>query len=90
MKSKSKVVAYILLNISTGRELDVLKYAKKLNGVTEARLVYGEYDGIVRVEVDEIKELDKVVLRLRAHDGVLRTVTLLSSEVNEYKMSEEA
>ena len=68
--------AWILFVIKVYNVLDELK---KLNGVTEARVVYGEYDIIVRMEVDSIKMLEKLVMNIRRIKGVLRSVTLISA-----------
>ena len=76
MDNNEKIVAYVILVVE---EYNVLDELKKLNGVTEARVVYGEYDIIVRMEVDSIKMLEKLVMNIRRIKGVLRSVTLISA-----------
>lgn len=74
------VVAYVLVNVEVGMENDVRdKIIEKFNkAVTEARITYGEYDIVVRVEVDSMKALETVVSGIRAIEGVRRTVTLIA------------
>ncbi len=75
--SEDKIIAYVLIVTSIGKEFDVLDKVNGLPGVTEAVIVYGEYDVVVRVEVDSMKEVDRVVTAIRNIPSVLRTVTLI-------------
>jgi DNA-binding Lrp family transcriptional regulator len=74
------VVAYILVNVEVGVENDVRdEIIRRFNrAVTEARITYGEYDIVVRVEVDSMKALETIVSSIRAIEGVRRTVTLIA------------
>ena len=72
-----KVVAYVLLNVSGGREYEIADEIRKVKGVTEAIVVYGEYDIVARIEADSMVMLDKAVSSLRRIEGVLRSITLL-------------
>ncbi len=73
-------VAYILVNVEVGMENEVLDEILKRfdKAVTEARITYGEYDIVVRVEVGSIKALETVVSGIRSIEGVRRTVTLIA------------
>jgi len=75
-----KIVAYILLLADIGKEHEVAKRIKQLNGVSEVKVVYGEYDIVVRVEVSSLRELDKVVTSIRSIPHVIRSITLVSSD----------
>lgn len=74
------VVAYILVNVDVGAESDVRdEIIRRFNkAVTEARITYGEYDIVVRVEVDSMKALETVVSGIRSIEGVRRTITLIA------------
>jgi DNA-binding Lrp family transcriptional regulator len=74
------VVAYILVNVEVGVENDVRdEIIRRFNrAVTEARITYGEYDIVVRIEVDSMKALETIVSSIRAIEGVRRTVTLIA------------
>ncbi|MCD6523564.1 MAG: Lrp/AsnC ligand binding domain-containing protein [Thermococcus sp.] len=75
-----KMEAIILVVSRPGTEEKVYEKLKDHPNVKEIYRVYGEYDLILRVEVNDIEELDKF------HDGVLRqtreielTETLIAS-----------
>jgi len=72
-----KIVSYVLIVVSIGKEFDVLNKIRDLPGVTEAVVVYGEYDLVVRIEADNMKVIDNVVTSIRNIPSVLRTVTLI-------------
>lgn len=75
----SAVIAYILVRINLGREYELLEQIRRLPGVDEVRIVYGEYDMVVKVKVNALFELDRIVTQLRKLNGVLTTTTLISS-----------
>ncbi len=76
---EEKIVAYVIMIVEVGKEYEVLEEVKKFSEVTEARVVYGEFDLVVRLEVNSIKDLERVVMGLRRIKGVLRTATLISA-----------
>ena len=79
MKVKLRdTVAYILINIETGKEYEIVDRIKKIEGVTEALITYGMWDIVVRVEVYSLPYLDKIVSTIRQIDGVRQTTTLIS------------
>ncbi|MBO3839513.1 MAG: Lrp/AsnC ligand binding domain-containing protein [Thermoproteota archaeon] len=69
--------AYLLIVCEVGLEKDVEEAIRRVESVTNVDVVYGEYDIIVTVEVNDIKQLDNVVTQIRRIKGVLRTMTLL-------------
>jgi len=71
--------AYILLTVALGKEYDIIEKAKSIQGVINARVVYGEYDVVIEVRVGSLRELDKVVNELRRFPEIIRTVTLIAS-----------
>ncbi|RLG81638.1 MAG: Lrp/AsnC family transcriptional regulator [Thermoprotei archaeon] len=77
MSLSEKIVSYVLVVVSIGKEFDVLNKIKDLPGITEAVVVYGEYDLVVRIEADNMKVIDNVVTSIRNIPSVLRTVTLI-------------
>ncbi|OYT53719.1 MAG: Lrp/AsnC family transcriptional regulator [Thermoprotei archaeon] len=77
--SEEKIIAYVLLNIALGKEHEVKEKASKLDHVTEVKIVYGEFDIVVRIEAPTFKALDRTVSSLRSMDGVLKTITLIAS-----------
>lgn len=75
------IVAYVLINVDVGKEKEVLEEILKRYGrnVTEARVTYGDFDLIVRLEAGNMRLLDKIVTGIRSIPGVLRTTTLIAS-----------
>lgn len=69
--------AYLLIVCEVGLEREIEEAIKKVSSVTNVDGVYGEYDIIVTAQVNDIKQLDKVVTEIRRIKGVLRTMTLL-------------
>jgi len=77
--SKESIKAFILINVSVGREYDIVEKVKKINGVEEAYIVYGEYDIIVKISGSYLKEIEKAVMKIRHIDGVIRSTTLITT-----------
>lgn len=73
------ITAYIILVVSVGRERAVLEELEKMEEVKDAKIVYGEYDIIARVEVGSMEELKSVVRKIRGLEGVLKSITLIAS-----------
>lgn len=71
------IKAYLLMVCEVGLERDIEEEVRKVENVTNVDIVYGEYDMIVTIVVNDIKQLDKVVSEIRHIKGVLRTMTLL-------------
>jgi len=76
-----KVVAFILIRIyGAGSDRVRKRIEEEVKGITEAKVVFGEYDVIARTEVDTLDELGKVVM-----DGIqqlgenIDTITLIAS-----------
>ena len=78
MTSISKNVAYILLKCEPGFEEQVFNSLKKTKGVVEVDQVYGsQYDIVVKIKCDMLKELNSTVWRIRRINKIRFTQTLL-------------
>ncbi|HID16779.1 TPA: Lrp/AsnC family transcriptional regulator [Candidatus Bathyarchaeota archaeon] len=74
-------MAYVLINSEVGKENDVIKALKAVNGVKEAFNVYGVYDIVAKVETKSVKELREVVIaKIRQLDYVKTTLTMIVME----------
>jgi DNA-binding Lrp family transcriptional regulator len=72
------VQAYVLVNVESGSEDEVLKQLRTLNITDEAYVSFGLYDMIVKVKKDTIDELKKLVSsEIRNIDKVRSTLTLV-------------
>ncbi len=50
-------VGYVLINVEPGSESSVCEAATNLECVTDANLLFGDYDLIVKVEGDDIRSI---------------------------------
>jgi DNA-binding Lrp family transcriptional regulator len=72
--------AFVLINTALGSELEVLAELKKIDGVVEAREVYGVYDVVAEVEAETEKTLKEIVFsRIRTLKHVRSTLTLTTT-----------
>jgi DNA-binding Lrp family transcriptional regulator len=70
------VEAIVLVQVKVGRSSAVAEAVGEIGEVTEAYVVTGPYDVIVRVEADSLDELGQLVAsRIQAVKGVSRTLT---------------
>jgi DNA-binding Lrp family transcriptional regulator len=73
--------AYVLINVESGSEDDVLKELKALEGVEEAYFSYGVYDLITKIKADTMDKLKEMVTRrVRTLSKVRSTLTLIMME----------
>jgi DNA-binding Lrp family transcriptional regulator len=73
--------AYVLINVESGSEDDVLKELKTVEGVEEAYFSYGVYDLITKIKADTMDKLkDMVTRRIRTLSKVRSTLTLIMME----------
>jgi DNA-binding Lrp family transcriptional regulator len=73
--------AYVLINVESGAEDDVVKVLKKIDGVEEAYYSYGVYDIISKVKADSMENLKDMVTRnIRTLSSVRSTLTLIMME----------
>ncbi len=70
--------AYLLLNVETGTEEEVMQSLIPVQEVREARMVYGVYDIIIRVETETMEEMKNIVNgRIRRLFRVRSTMTMI-------------
>jgi DNA-binding Lrp family transcriptional regulator len=75
---KSLATAFLLLNIETGLEAEVMKSLKDLDEVKEAHMLDGTYDVIARMETDTMQELkDAVNWKIRRLESIHSTLTMI-------------
>ena len=73
--------AFVLFNVSSGSEDQVLNDAKKIKGVTEVYISYGVYDLLLKINADSMDELKELVThKLRTINNVRSTLTLILTE----------
>ena len=73
--------AYVLFNVESGSEDNVLKQLRNINNVEEAYVSYGVYDLVVRIKATTMEELkDAVTHKIRTIKQVRSTLTLIMME----------
>ncbi len=73
---------YVLVNVEPGSEVEVFKSASSLSFVTDANLLFGDHDIIVKLEADNMGDIARLVVEsIRAIPGVLNTKTLACAEM---------
>ena len=74
------VTSYTLARVEPAKDRDVYDLVKKLSGVKEVITTYGEYDLIIKVEVDSLDSLDDFIFnKLRVIEGIELTTTLINA-----------
>ncbi len=73
--------AYVLFNVGSGSEDQVLKDAKSMDAVQEAYVSYGVYDLVLKIKTDSMEQLKEIIsYHLRRINNVRSTLTLILAE----------
>jgi DNA-binding Lrp family transcriptional regulator len=73
------VTAYVLINTSPGRAMDVAKRLQGTRGINVADAITGEYDVIARIEGEDVNAIGGIIVEsIQKIDGVFKTVTCLA------------
>lgn len=73
--------AFVLINVESGSEDQVLQELKTIEGVEEAYFSYGVYDLITKIRADSMDKLKELVTRrIRTLSKVRSTLTLIMME----------
>lgn len=76
------LAAYVLLRIKPGMDRQVLQKVEKLKQVKVAETLYGEYDMLLKVEMESLDELDTFIFdTIRTIKGVESSTTLIVIKV---------
>ncbi len=73
--------AFVLINVESGAEEEVVGELKKIEGVEEAYYSYGVYDIITKIAAESMEKLKEMVTRkIRTLTKVRSTLTLIMME----------
>ena len=73
--------AFVLINVESGSEDEVLRELKTIDGVEESYFSYGVYDIITKIRDDTMEKLkDMVTRQIRVLSKVRSTLTLIMME----------
>ena len=79
MSKGVEVEAYELIVAEHGADADVLQALMTIDGVTEASLVYGEFDIHCKIEVENMTKLKEVIAKIRKLK-IITSETLIAYE----------
>ena len=70
--------AYVLINVESGGEDDVLSALEKIDNVEESYFSYGVYDIIIKAKAESMEKLKEMVTsKIRSLNLVRSTLTLI-------------
>ena len=73
--------AYVLINVESGSEDEVLQELRTVEGVEESYFSYGVYDLITKIKAETMDKLKEMVTqRIRTLTKVRSTLTLIMME----------
>ncbi|MDP7387312.1 MAG: Lrp/AsnC ligand binding domain-containing protein [Candidatus Thalassarchaeaceae archaeon] len=73
---------FVLINVEPGSEIRIQQEAEKFDFVSEANVLFGDHDLIVKVEAGSVGDIARLVVeKLRSLDGVTTTKTLACAEL---------
>ncbi len=76
--------AFILIKVKTGSERNMYQSLIKIKGVVEVNELYGEWDIITKVTVDDVDDLDELITeKIRSLPEIQLTSTMI---VAKYKV----
>ena len=76
--------AYVLLNIRAGDISSVIQHMKRVEGVSDATMTFGPYDGVAVIEAEDLKAIGKIIYKqIQPIPGVLETLTCLAVDTDE-------
>lgn len=74
------VTSYTLVRVEPAKDNILYEKIKGLPEVIEVITTYGEFDMIIKIEVDSLNSLDNFVFnKLRTIEGIESTTTLISA-----------
>jgi DNA-binding Lrp family transcriptional regulator len=73
--------AFVLINVESGAEDDVLDALKSIKSVEESYFSYGVYDIITKIKAETMEKLKEMITsKIRSLDQVRSTLTLIMME----------
>ena len=73
-------IALVLISTEPGQEQQVVADLKVMREVSEAMVLFGEYDVYCKVVVDDFSRLSNLILgSIRTLEGVVETTTLTAA-----------
>ncbi len=75
-------VGYVLITVNPGQEYEVYQTVNGFENVSDATLLFGDYDLLIKLEADGMNDIAKTVVeQIRQVSGVLETKTLAGASI---------
>ena len=71
------VKAYILSKVSSGSEREACKIMVEYPFISEVNIIYGEYDILAKVQVQNLHQLDFIIDKIRMIPSITFTSTVI-------------
>lgn len=79
------IIAFVLIVLRSVEHTEAFfEYVEGDRDVLECYAVTGEYDCILKVCAASVEDLDKKLLSLKTHNGVMKSYTMLSLTTHKY------
>ena len=76
-------IGSVLINVQPGTEQEVHRCVRDLPHVTDATVLFGDHDLIVKLEAKDLATIAKAVVEhIRSVDGVVETKTLAGADLD--------
>ena len=76
-------IGYVLINVQPGTEQRVYEGVRALPHVTDATVLFGDHDLIVKLEASDLATIAKAVVEhIRSVEGVVDTKTLAGADLD--------
>ncbi|NOZ48555.1 MAG: Lrp/AsnC family transcriptional regulator [Chloroflexi bacterium] len=75
--------AFALIHVRTGSVHEVVRFLKRIEGVTEAYFTFGPYDAIAVIDAPDMNKIGDIIYKdIQSIPGVEDTLTCLSVELD--------
>ena len=75
------MICFVLINAAPSYEHLVYNTLTRIPSITEVHPLFGEYDIIVKIEIDTLKEMEEIIInKIKSIKGVIDTKTLTGSK----------
>ncbi len=78
MSSKEKVLAFVLLITDSIQTQEIYKELQGYANVKEAHMIYGDYDLILKIELQNLAEMTSFMMQLRQKFAIKKSSTLIA------------
>ena len=76
------MIVFVIAEVEVGREKEVSEELAKVDGVAEVYVLTGEYDVLVKIDVEKPEEaLDLIMDKIRKINGIAETRTIFAKKV---------